>query len=223
MTLEQIEDMIVNLTNRMEGINTWIKNNPQITDPNVYEIMDCNVRYAECISRLNMYYEYFGYPEIQTEEGMRKATKYDLPTIHPSIGECFFKLAEMENLRKVVNHPFFNQLEPNSLLCSVKASALGATYEIPNDPALAQIKRETICKSMSVPFYIWQVKRTEPNYQYDNQAEFTSMKEMFDLYKTTSLEETKTCQYENQIVALFDKIDKDYKYNQAKEVSAKKF
>lgn len=223
MSLEQIETSIADLNNKMEGINNWIRNNPHITDPNVYEIMDCNVQYAECISRLNTYYKENGYPEIETKEGTRVATKYDLPTLHPSIGDCFFKLVEMENLRKVTTHPFLTQPEPNSLLCSIKASAMAAEYEIPNDPAIARIKRETICKSMSVPFYIWQVKRTEPDYQYDNQEEFSQMQEMFDLYKTTSQEQTGTCQYENNITALFSKIDKDYKYSITKDSSTKKF
>lgn len=223
MSLEQIEVLIADLNNKMEGINNWIRNNPLITDPNVYEIMDCNVQYAECISRLNTYYKENGYPKIETKEGTRVATKYDLPTLHPSIGDCFFKIVEMENLRKITTHPFLTQPEPNSLLCSIKASAMAAEYEIPNDPAIARIKRETICKSMSVPFYIWQVKRTEPDYQYDNQEEFNQMQEMFDLYKTTSQEEIGTCQYENNIAALFSKINGDYKYSITKDSSTKKF
>ena len=223
MTLEQIETTIEGLNNKMEGVNNWIKSNPHVTDPNVYEIMDCNVQYAECISMLNMYYQKNSYPEIQTEKGTRKATKHDLPTLHPSLETCFFKLVEMENLRNVNSHPFFIQPEPNQLLCSIKTSAMEAEYQIPSDPDIAKIKRETICKSMSVPFYIWQEKRKNPHYQYDNQNEFTSMQEMFDLYKTTALEKIGTCQYSEEIKSLFDKIDKDYKYSRVQHVSTTKF
>ena len=38
-TLE-LNEMIENLTNRCEGINNWIENNPK-SDINIYEMADC--------------------------------------------------------------------------------------------------------------------------------------------------------------------------------------
>ena len=32
-------------------------------------------------------------------------------------------------------------------------------YDIPEDIETKRIKKELLCKSMSVPFYIWQVQR----------------------------------------------------------------
>lgn len=37
----RIEDKTRNLANKIGGINNWIKNNPQVTDPNAYEIVTC--------------------------------------------------------------------------------------------------------------------------------------------------------------------------------------
>ena len=65
---------------------------------------------------------------------------------------------------------------------------------------------------MSVPFYIWQVQRTEPNYQFDNEHEFNGLKEMFALYETTE----NPCQYKIQIENLLSKIEEDYKYKSPK-------
>ena len=91
------------------------------------------------------------------------------------------------------------------------------TYILPSTQEDRKIKRELICKSMSVPFYIWQVQKAEPNYKYDNQLEFDKMKEMFCLYRDSE----KPCQFEEQIIGLFAKIEKDYKYNKSQRTKNK--
>lgn len=47
MKVEQLEKETQTLTERIVGINNWIKANPQVTDPNAYEILDCNVSLSE--------------------------------------------------------------------------------------------------------------------------------------------------------------------------------
>ena len=221
MTLERIEEKLRNLSKRIEGINTWIKNNPQVTDPNVYEMMDCNVQYAESVAELVAYYNEFGWPEINEETGdmmlnknwPRTAKVADLPHLHPDLANCFLGLCTMETLREFPIHPFIQEKEPYEMYAAVRMRQLAGTYQLPATDEDRRIKRELICKSMSVPFYIWQLHRTEPDYQYDNEGEFNSMKDMFALYEASE----EPCQFKNHIADLFNKINRDYKYKTTKQ------
>ena len=66
MNLEQSIEKLTNLIDRIrgyvnadgehvDGIIDWISKNPD-TDPNVYEIMDCNVQFAEILAELRARY-----------------------------------------------------------------------------------------------------------------------------------------------------------------------
>lgn len=62
---------------------------------------------------------------------------------------------------------------------------------------------------MSVPFYIWQVKRTEPAYQYDNINEFEGMKQMNALYQAS----VSPAQFAESVDNLHKVIESSYKYS----------
>ena len=40
----------MNLKNRVHGINQWVKGHPEVTDPNMYEYIDCLVQFGEIYS-----------------------------------------------------------------------------------------------------------------------------------------------------------------------------
>lgn len=84
-------------------------------------------------------------------------------------------------------------------------------YDLPTNPETRRIKKELLCKSMSVPFYIWQVQRTEPEYQYDDVTAVNGMMAMLDIYKSEG-----NTQFVPEIEALFGVIEKNYKYNKSK-------
>ncbi|MCI8567742.1 MAG: hypothetical protein HFG48_00300, partial [Bacilli bacterium] len=46
---------INNLYEKLVGINTWIVNNPEVKEPNYYEIMDCALMVGDIFSRLKNY------------------------------------------------------------------------------------------------------------------------------------------------------------------------
>lgn len=227
MEIKEIEQKIAALTDRVcgntekgiLGIVPWIKDNPHITDPNAYEIIDCNVELAEIMSELGSYYDEHGYPTL-TRDGttLQQATYRKLPVLHPSLQPCFFGIWKMEELRDITHHPFFTTKEANDMICKLKLHQMQGTYTLPATEEDRRIKRELICKSMSVPFYIWQVQRTEPNYKYDNQTEFDTMKEMFGLYEASE----EPCQFKSQISGLFTKIEKDYKYSEQQTTNTTK-
>ena len=194
MELEQLRNETQNLTQRVTGINDWIKSNPQEKDPNAYEIMDCNVSLAELFSE---------YAEVDCSRVLQNAAAK-----HPEIEPCYFGVVEMDSLRDTAHHPFFQSKEANDLYCAVKRSQLSMDYEIPEDMETRRIKKELLCKSMSVPFYIWQVQRENPDYKYDNAAEFSGMKAMLDIYKSEG-----NTQFVPEIEAMFNVIEKNYKYS----------
>ena len=88
------------------------------------------------------------------------------------------------------------------------------SYDVPKDIAMKKIKKELLCKSMSVPFYIWQVHRNEPDYQYDNATEFDAMKDMLATYKAYG-----NTQFVPQIESLFGIIERNYKYSTSENIS----
>lgn len=194
MELEQLKSEAENFAERVTGINKWIKSNPQEKDPNAYEIMDCNVSLAELFSE---------YAEIDYSRVLQNAAAK-----HPEIEPCYFGVVEMDSLRDTAHHPFFQSKEANDLYCAVKRSQLSMDYEIPEDMETRRIKKELLCKSMSVPFYIWQVQRENPDYKYDNAAEFSGMKAMLDIYKSEG-----NTQFVPEIEAMFNVIEKNYKYS----------
>lgn len=217
MNLEQIDEKLTILIERIrgyvnkdgeyvDGINDWINKHPG-TDPNAYEIMDCNVRFAEILAELRAYYVAAG----RISATAQNAVPYMI-AFHPGIEECYYVLETMDELRDTENHPFFTTPEASEMYYSIKCCQDFASYVLPQDDVMRNIKRETLCKAMSVPFYIWQEHRTEPNYQYDNQSEFEGMKEAFALYEASE----EPCQFARQVAALHDKIDRDYKYSTQK-------
>lgn len=230
MSTESIRSDLINLNNRIKGINSWIREHPDITDPNAYEIMDCNIAYAELISQLNVAHnlEYgplkIPAPVLQTElneaeskDGIEAYTVLPpteppvgiyLTTIYPEAAETMYELGQMAALRSLDTHPFFNMPEAKAMYDQIQASQIAANYDVPEDEGMRRIKRELLCKSMSVPFYIWQVKRTEPNYQYDNMIEFEGMKQMNALYQASC----SPAQFASNVDALHTAIDSTYKY-----------
>lgn len=92
MEIQKIETETQALTENVERINQWIKNNPQVTDPNAYEIMDCNVSLAELLSE---------YAQIDNSRVLQNAAMK-----HPEIESCYFGVVEMDELRDTAHHPF---------------------------------------------------------------------------------------------------------------------
>lgn len=207
MNVKEVEERIDNLGNRVKGINTWIKENPQITDPNVYEIMDCNIQFAEYTSKLN---------QCCNQATDKDQVAKTLESARLIVEYCNNQLGEMEQLRNVENHPFFQSPAANHLYTSlINVQAIG-NYEVPEELEDVQLKRELLCKSMSVPFYIWQVQRNEPDYQYDNVGEYQQMKDMLSLYKATG-----NTQFVKEVEDLFTTIEKNYKYSETKKATTK--
>ena len=223
MDIVDIKNNAINLKRRIEGVNSWIESNPQVTDPNMYEYMDLFVSLAEIVRQAREYFDNSGYPKINQTES---ATHYDIISIVPEISAARDELSKLEKLRNIKTNQisFFKENAVSSMLTELGYRCFAGEYIIPANPDIARIKKEAICKSISVPFYIWQVHRENPNYKYDNITEFNSMKDMYELVKeSTGIEVTSIKdndkvyngpQFGEQIEKLFDLIDRDYLYSE---------
>lgn len=192
---EKLSDKAMSFTKRVEGINSWIQGHPEVTEPNPYEIMDCNVELAEILSQ---------YAQQDGAQDLQASAK-----LHPEIEGCWLSVMNMELYRDTEHHPFFCLPAVNALYTAVKGSCLEMSYILPKNPVIRKAKRELLCKSMSVPFYIWQEQCKNSEYQYDNFGEFSAMGEALALYKAEG-----NTQFVPEMEALFQFIDRNYKYRE---------
>ena len=232
MSVTTIITEMSKLNERIKGINNWIEANPHITDPNAYEIMNCNVSYAELIAELRKAHteevgaidmpidvlqtelvatdeqtgveSYAVIPPAAVKEGLV------LTTIYPEAAEAFYGLQTMEAKRNLATHPFFNKPEVKAIYDQVKECQEYASYQVPTDAAVESVKKELLCECVSVPFYIWQVQRTEPYYQYDNEVEYEGINQMDALYQS---DET-PAQFADAVSNLKALITSSYKYRE---------
>ena len=233
MKKEEINAMADSLSERIEGINTWIKNNPN-TDPNFYEIMDCKVEIGKVFSNMDRYYNVMGYPERQEHKGRMpySYTHYEIPLFDQHAKKVDDKYNEMINLRNPEMGKVFDDIpEIFDLFQEVGMRTFIAEYDDPKGN-MSKIKKEILCKSVSIPFYIWQERRTNPDFQYDNTAEFDALKEMYALYSAqvgiqiTNDHADGTVyqgpQFGEQIESLISFIEKSYKYSTENENAEEK-
>lgn len=217
MSIEEMNTNAYDLSERYKNINNFIKNNPN-TDPNFCEMVDCIVDFGVLLSNYNFYYENNGYPEL--EEG-KAATHYDISKFVPEVKNAQDNLNEMLRLRE--KSDFFLDFTAKKFMIELVYRCEVGEYNVPYDPDLASIKKEVLCKTAGIYFYIWQVKRNELDYQYDNQVEFTNLIEEYEVYKGSSgIQERKVNldntyyegpQFGEIIEDMLTSINKNYKYN----------
>lgn len=231
MSVKIIITEMTNLNKRIKGINDWIAANPHITDPNAYEIMDCNVSYAELISELRKAHtEECGVIDIPVKVLPAELVAKDeqtgvesyvvvppkikegivLTTIYPEAAEVLHGLQTMEARRNLSYHPFFTKPEVKAMYDQVKRCQEYASYQVPEDDAVKSVKKELLCECVSVPFYVWQVQRTEPDYEYDNEVEYEGINQMDALYQSDEV----PAQFTTAISNLKTLITSSYKYRE---------
>ena len=230
--LESITAETEMLTANLKRINDWVAQNPD-TDPNYYEYIEQLVRFGELAADVSKYFDQVGWP---TDEKGKELTHYDAWRSTPELETCHAELLKLaqarENGKKGFTDPDTNP-EAVEFLRELRTRCTIGEYFTSNDPDYRKMKQKLICMSFSVPFYIWQVQRKEPNYQYDNSSEFDTMKKMRDL--NVSLYPTQYSEYDkddnliyegpqfgNYIDAMFDQIEKSYKYSDAKGAKEEK-
>lgn len=157
------------LYERLVGINTWIVNNPEVREPNYYEIMDCALMVGDIFARVKDY-------ESRTidEELFLVVSSHKLKQ----------ELTKMIDLRDLTNHPFMQENEEVSRLFfhSVNDCLSGNLTHF-TDQDVNEARNHVLRKCVSVPFYIWQVRQKDNSYMYDNETEFDEMLESYAIFK----------------------------------------
>ncbi len=223
MEKQTLDVMADKLSERMKGINDWIRSNPN-TDPNFYEIMDCEVELGKLLSYKNQYYQENGYPEKKNDNGTNSLyTHHEIFKFDEHVKKAHDELKEMINLRgsgiaKVLQDipELYNMWQEIGYRTGI------AEYHDPKGD-MSEIKKKILCKSVSIPFYIWQERRTNPDFQYDNTVEYDELKEMYDLYSAQVGKQTinehkdgsfyEGPQFGEEIENLIGFIEKSYKYS----------
>lgn len=201
MEIEEIKNKTQNLARKILGINEWIKENPTKAVLNVSEIMDYSISLAELFGEYAKFYQ-------------SKKLFGDIIPKHEEVRQCYSQLIILDELYATDYQPFFKIPEVKALYRKVRDNLPLMDYDVPEDLAIKKIKKELLCKSMSIAFNIWQVHRNEPDYQYDNAAEFDAMKDMLATYKAYG-----NTQFLLQIESLFGIIEKNYKYSTTENIS----
>ena len=210
--LEEINRQAEALTNSFRGINSWIEANIN-TDPNFSEMVDCMVEYGKLTKLYDKYYQKTGYPTFNNGSEEVEATHYHLALASPKLKEAQSELTKMWNLRE--NSPFFEDETVRKFTDELSLRAKIAEYYVPEDKEIERIKKEILCKTASIYFYIWQVKQTNPDYQYDNEAEWNNLLQAYEIYKDAA--KYVGPQFGKEIENMFAVIEKNYKYSDTEE------
>lgn len=189
MEKNELTKSFIDLDSRLKGINGWISDNRE-TDPNFYEICDCWISFGLLAH------------EVNNNTDLHEAN--DFKTISCFLTSCCEQMAIMEGLRNISDDPFLRKNnDARELYNGVvrDASMCLTNYD--------SITSELIKKSLSVPFYIWQEKRNNSEFKYDNKSEFDLMKTYFDV-SSSNLDNNK----KGYISNILEGIEKDAKWMQ---------
>ena len=224
MNLEELEEKSIDLANHFKEINNWIENNKD-TDPNFYEMIDTLVEYGSLTAEYNNYYKENGYPTIHDSNGERKAESYDMPTLSTNLKKVQDEVYKMFRLRS--KNSFFKDEVAKEFTSDLTVESTIGNYIIPENKEIAEKKKQILRKVAGVYFYIWQVKQTNPNYQYDNVAEWEELQRNYTEYKEAVGNEIEKSyegkilysgpQFGEDIERMFDVIEKNYKFSETKE------
>ena len=169
---------------RIERINHWIQENPQITDPNMYEYTQVVVEFGELLKEADDFYKKNGYPENIDSQGGHYEIPYKVAEFN-EVNEEIKKLVKLRNLNnrgENSTHIFTSLPEVREFLTELERRVYSSEYIVPKDLEIKKLKKVILCKCMGIAFYIWNTKRNEPEYIYDNKAEFEMLQEMYNTY-----------------------------------------
>ncbi len=213
------------LTNKINNINTWIKEHKEVKEPNYYEIINYMVEVAALNSTMAQYYDQVGYPK--NNDG-REYTHYDITKFNPNAKACYEAMNEMQSLRYDSESTSFAKTnEASELLKELSYASFCGEYRIPSNPIVKDLKKEILCKSMSIAYYIYEEEKKNPFFKYDNEKEFEKLKEDYEYYKeAVGVEQTlvdldgkkyQGPQFGYSIEGLINRIENSYLYNNKSE------
>lgn len=148
------------LLSRMKGINSWISENPDITDPNMYEMIDCMTSIGVAAREEDIAHKPTKFPEEGTELFEIYKEWYKMHKSRMSRDKV-----EQENHPVNVNTDLYKYYSELNMICCM------GDLPLPEDEAKREDYLECLKKIGSVSLFINQQERDNPKYIYDNYDE----------------------------------------------------
>lgn len=173
---------------KISNITNWMKENPQITDVNMYEVSECLLEFSFIEKLFN------GIREFQDKEMCIEINN-----------KITFLMKYMLDMRSKSITDFIDNMNIADLFDSFVKNSFDGIIEHDNK------YKELISKEFGVLFYIYNVRKDNKEYQYDNTAEFEMLKNISNGYKDELSEK------------LIKAIEEYYKYNDRKKEDTTKY
>lgn len=172
-------DKKVELLNRMRGINGWIKENPNVTEPNMYEMIDC-------LTQLGILARQDGVadkPNKFPEPGSDLAILYSEWNKMHSARLSWDKVQSPEfSVNKNTNlYAYYSDLNMRCCIGEFRFPGMDVNEEELTLEERAELAKsrdeflECVRKVGSVSLYINQQKLQNPNFVYDNKEEYEAL------------------------------------------------
>lgn len=233
MNIEELNNESSMLLARLRNINEWINQNPN-TDPNLYEMTDCLMQYAH-LSSLYMTLLFQGDPIYIEDQGQeRRANGYDILKLTP-LGDVDVEIRRMMKLRGVIpfdkdealpdgfhtvsdsfaGYPivesnFFEENEnARDLLQNLRYFAITGGYGYGVGEEDFSMKKDLLCKIAGVYNFIWQMKRDNPDFEFDNVGEMNFINDGLAYFDGMT---PFVCEGEDIVSSMVSSIRDHYKY-----------
>ncbi|MCI8460655.1 MAG: hypothetical protein HFE81_04590 [Bacilli bacterium] len=171
------------LLNRINEVSSRIDKNPQSTDSNIGEIMECYVDLATISSSVisnTAMHPYFEYLEKTYSQIIRG--DYLLFNVVSRMREMILK-SKVVSSKEFTRLTFFDKKEMFDILELFKNMVKTGCYPVPVSGNIRKMKKKLICDTVVMAHDIWEMKQLDETYQYDDFAAYTELKDLYESYK----------------------------------------
>lgn len=190
MSRDEMKIAFMALSKDIEKINEHIKNHPE-ESPNVYEIVEANIRVAELLGQYGPF--------------VNDGDLYD----QKDIVACLDGLSQMEAAKDIKHHPFFKIPEIKNMMHAIHQSINKMSYDVPTTSEEVVKKRKMLCESMAVPFYIWQQQQRQSSFIYGDRNKFHELQQLIKDYINDG-----NIEFVAELQGVYDLIKANYYQNQ---------
>ncbi len=177
-------------------------------------MIECLTEYASLASEYYDCCEKSGYiTDTYGDDELGASKRYELLSEFNTLNEVRDEVYKMFTLRN--DSTFFEDREAKEFSDNLMIQATIGSYNNPENDRIAEIKKFVLKKVVGVYFYIWQVKQSNPDYQYDNEAEWNNLLQAYEIYKDAV--KYVGPQFGRELEKMHKEINKSYKYSNTEE------
>lgn len=166
------------LTQKMKGINNWIEENPDVKDPNMYEMIDCVTGLGVLAREQGIGERPDKFPDAQQDPELLTAYKEWHRMFKNRFGDV------RDERRKNPNFPVNSETALYNYFMELNMDCCTGELVYPEDETDRAEYMETLKKLGSVSLYINQQARDNKSYVYDNEREYSELSSNVDKYES---------------------------------------